>query len=377
MIGGMELGELNSTVAQLRRLELKLLDDISHLEWKESGYPQLWRFLQDVLHVTAQEAKRLEHHVELLCPKVGITGQPIPPRLPAARAAMAAGEISGAHVDKIATAVEVVPVEHAEQVEVDMTGLARKFNPTQLIHLGERIVDALNPDGRKPIERTVVDAQNTLDLYEHRDGSLSGQFRLGGEDASVLRALLSPLAKPQPQDDRILSERQGDALAEIIGFAADSGRAPAEGGERPHIAVTVSLETLQTRIGRAMLDDGRTLAPEQARRVACEAKIIPIVLDSKSQPLDIGETRRLADKRLRRALAIRDQGCAAPGCSRTPHQCHAHHIQHWADGGPTTLDNLVLVCPYHHRLIHHTEWTVHMDNGLPVFTPPPWLQRAG
>ncbi|TDQ00352.1 HNH endonuclease [Labedaea rhizosphaerae] len=376
MIGGMELGELNSTVAQMRQLELKLLDDISQIEWKESGYPQLWRFLQDVLHVTAQEAKRLEHHVELLCPKIGITGQPIPPRLPAARAAMAAGEISGAHVDKIATTVESVPVEHGEQVEVDMTGLARKFNPTQLIRLGERIVAALNPDGRKPIERTVVDAQNTLDLYEHRDGSLSGQFRLGGEDASVLRALLSPLAKPQPQDDRTLAERQGDALAEIIGFAADSGQAPAEGGERPHIAVTVSLETLQTGIGQAMLDDGRTLAPEQARRVACEGKIIPVVLGGQSRPLDIGETHRLADKRLRRALAIRDQGCAAPGCARTPHQCHAHHIQHWADGGLTTLDNLVLVCPYHHRLIHHTEWTVHIDNGLPVFTPPPWLQRS-
>ncbi|WP_424983747.1 HNH endonuclease [Labedaea rhizosphaerae] len=51
-------------------------------------------------------------------------------------------------------------------------------------------------------------------------------------------------------------------------------------------------------------------------------------------------------------------------------------MKHWADGGPTTLDNLVLVCPYHHRLIHHTEWAVHMDNGLPVFTPPPWLQGA-
>ncbi|TDP93971.1 DUF222 domain-containing protein [Labedaea rhizosphaerae] len=313
----MELGELNSTVAQLRRLELKLLDDISHLEWKESGYPQLWRFLQDVLHLTAPEAKRLEHHVELLCPKVGITGQSIPPRLPAARAAMTAGEISGAHVDKIATAVELVPVEHAEQVDVDMTELAREFNPTQLIHLGKRIVDALNPDGRKPVEPTVVDAQNTLDLYEHRDGSLSGQFRLGAEDASVLRALLSPLAKPQPQDDRILSERQGDALAEIIGFAADSGRAPAEGGERPHIAVTVSLETLQTRIGRAMLDDGRTLAPEQARRVACEAKLIPIVLDGKSQPLDIGEP---AD------WPIND--CAEPSPSATkaaPHPAAREH----------------------------------------------------
>ena len=113
-------------------------------------------------------------------------------------------------------------------------------------------------------------------------------------------------------------KRQGDALAEIIVFAADSGQASVEGGERPHIAVTVSLETLQTGLGRATLDDGRPMSPEQARRLACEAKIIPMVLDTKSNPIDIGESKRLADKRLRRALAIRDKGCAVPGCARTP-----------------------------------------------------------
>src|SRR3954470_17160113 len=123
MIGGMDLGELYSTVAEMRRLELKLLDDISRVEWKESGYSVLWRFLQDVLRVNATEAKRLEQQVELLCPKVGITGQAIPARLPAARAAMAAGAISGSHVAVIAKAVERVPDEHADQVEAELTEL--------------------------------------------------------------------------------------------------------------------------------------------------------------------------------------------------------------------------------------------------------------
>jgi hypothetical protein len=149
-----------------------------------------------------------------------------------------------------------------------------------------------------------------------------------------------------------------------------------EGGERPHIAVTVSLETLQTGIGKATLDDGRTLTPEQTRRLACDAGIIPIVLGSKSQPIDIGESKRLADKRLRRALAIRDKGCAVPGCGRTPNQCHAHHIQHWSQGGPTILANMVLVCQFHHRLIHHAGWQVHMNQDLPIFTPPTWLRPA-
>jgi uncharacterized protein DUF222/HNH endonuclease len=235
---------------------------------------------------------------------------------------------------------------------------------------------ALDPDGPKPADPAETEAGNTLDLCEREDGSMSGRFVLGAESAGVLRSLLSPMAKPQSGDDRILIERQGDALAEIIGFAADSGKAPVEGGERPHLAVTVSLETLRTGIGHATLDDGRTVTPEQARRLACDAGVIPIVLGSRSEPVDIGASKRLADKRMRRALAIRDKGCAVPGCGRTPNQCHAHHVRHWADGGATTLDNMVLVCRFHHRLIHHTDWTVHMNNGMPVFTPPPWLQRA-
>jgi hypothetical protein len=184
------------------------------------------------------------------------------------------------------------------------------------------------------------------------------------------------LTAPQPGDHRTLPERQGDALAEIVRLAADAGTAPIEGGERPHIAVTVSLDTLQTGIGAATLDDGQTLTPEQTRRLACDAGIVPVVLGGKSQPIDVGETKRLADKRLRRALAIRDRGCAVPGCGRTPHQCHAHHVQHWTDGGPTTLANMVLVCAFHHRLIHHAGWTVRMDQGLPVFTPPAWMRVA-
>ncbi len=372
----MDVEELQAFVAESRRRELELLDIISRQEWKESGYRHLWQFLMDVLRVSASEAKRLQHHVELLCPKVGITGQPLEPKLPAVRAAMTEGGISAEHVHRIDKVIGKVPEQVAEQVEQELVEAAYQFNPTELAKLGEHLINTLDPDGPEPADASVVEGQNELDLRHHEDGSLTGRFHLGAESAALVKTLLSPLTTPRPGDDRTLVERQGDALAEIIGFAADSGKAPMEGGERPHIAVTVSLETLQTGIGTATLDDGRSLTPEQTRRLACDAGIIPIVLGSKSQPLDIGESKRLASKRQRQALAIRDKGCAAPGCARTPHQCHAHHVQHWADGGPTTLANMVLVCHYHHRLIHHAGWQVHMDNGLPVFTPPAWLRRA-
>nr|WP_236725484.1 HNH endonuclease signature motif containing protein [Amycolatopsis orientalis] len=88
----------------------------------------------------------------------------------------------------------------------------------------------------------------------------------------------------------------------------------------------------------------------------------------------MGRLRRFVTPGQRRALNIRDGGCAFPGCHRPPKNCHAHHIHHWADGGPTDLRNLTLLCGFHHRLIHHGDWQVRMAaDGLPEFIPPQYL----
>jgi len=77
---------------------------------------------------------------------------------------------------------------------------------------------------------------------------------------------------------------------------------------------------------------------------------------------------------LRRALVLRDGGCQFPGCDRPAKWCQGHHIRPWADGGPTTLNNVVLVCTFHHRLLHHDDWTVHITpDGRPELTPPAWV----
>jgi hypothetical protein len=103
--------------------------------------------------------------------------------------------------------------------------------------------------------------------------------------------------------------------------------------------------------------------------------IIAAVLGASSQPLDIGQATRTVPAGIRRALIARDRNCAFPGCSVAPAWCHAHHCWFWADGGPTALSNLVLLCPAHHGLIHHSDWDVQggSPDGLPTFTPPGWL----
>jgi hypothetical protein len=108
--------------------------------------------------------------------------------------------------------------------------------------------------------------------------------------------------------------------------------------------------------------------------LACDATVIAAVLGAGSQPLDIGRATRTVPAGIRRALVARDHHCAFPGCTIPPAWCHAHHVWFWADGGPTALNNLVLLCPHHHRLIHHSDWECAITaDGHPTFTPPHWV----
>ncbi|WP_285660077.1 HNH endonuclease signature motif containing protein, partial [Actinomycetospora sp. NBRC 106375] len=94
------------------------------------------------------------------------------------------------------------------------------------------------------------------------------------------------------------------------------------------------------------------------RRWACDAGIVPMVLGTRAEPLDVGRLSYTAPEGIRRALIVRDGGCAFPGCTRRPRRCHAHHVRYWLDHGDTALDNMTLLCRFHHQLIHHGHWTV-------------------
>nr|MDT0663331.1 DUF222 domain-containing protein [Micromonospora sp. DSM 115978] len=151
-------------------------------------------------------------------------------------------------------------------------------------------------------------------------------------------------------------------------------RLPASGGDRPHLVVTVDFDNLVRQVGAGTLDTGARLTPAVVRRLACDAAVLPAVLGGNGQVLDVGRQRRLFTGPLRRALVLRDGGCAFPGCDRPPRWCDGHHIIAWHHGGHTTLNNAVLLCGHHHRLIHTGQWQVHLaPDGHPEFIPPTWL----
>ena len=122
--------------------------------------------------------------------------------------------------------------------------------------------------------------------------------------------------------------------------------------------------------GRSELEEGRFLATESARRLACDASIVRIVEDEDGMPLNVGRKTRSIPPAIKRALASRDAGCRFPGCIAR-HFVDGHHVQHWAHGGETNLENLVQLCHFHHRLVHEGGFCVSAgpENGF-VFTRP-------
>ena len=285
------------------------------------------------------------------------------------RQAARAGVLSPLHLNVIDKTLAEAPEGDREQVEAALLENAVEFDGARLKTIGLRILQLLDQDGKAPDDRELAQPRRELYVETRRDGSVVLRGRIDAEAAAELEALLSPLAKPKSaRDPRTLAERQGDALVEIIGMAAASPDLPVEGGERPHLALTMSMTEFQQRKASARIEGGGVLNVHSVRRIACDSKVMRVVLGARSQVLDVGRARRTIPNPIRRALVLRDQGCAFPGCGRRPRQCHGHHVVHWADGGNTGLDNLVLLCGEHHRVIHHGNWDVRIEDNMPVFT---------
>ncbi|AHH99460.1 HNH endonuclease signature motif containing protein [Kutzneria albida] len=345
------LGELQDAEVVLRQAYAKVLGLVAEADARgvaeRVGYPSLSELLRSVLLVSKREAKQRIVHA----------GVPVPVPLEPEQLSV---------IDRVLRELppHVGAADREQAVEV-LAAAAQSLDASNLVPLGREIVNRLDPDGALPSEDELAHPRREFRYDTRRDGSVRFQGCLDAETGALLGAVLSPLAKPHDASDtRTLPERQGDAFAELL----ETSTTPTEGGERPHIAVTIDWHTLKTGTGKA------ELAPSAIRRLACDAKILPVVLGSNSEPLDVGRISYTVPPHLRRALIVRDKHCAFPGCRRRPSTCHVHHIIHWANGGDTALSNLVLLCGMHHRLIHHSGWTVRITNGRPEFTGPEFLR---
>lgn len=201
----------------------------------------------------------------------------------------------------------------------------------------------------------------------NRTGMVALRGVLDPEAAAVLRSAVDPLSVPCPgkdrhghtiePDPRSPATRRADALVQVV----ERGVAAAEKmpvTDKAKVVVTIDLDVLQGRLaGTGLAMSGEVLSAEVVRRMACDAAVIPMVLGSHGEALDVGRRRRLVEKGLRLALWQRDGGCSFPGCTIPASWCDAHHVLPWWAGGKTCLLNSALLCRRHHTYVHRHDLT--------------------
>jgi hypothetical protein len=222
------------------------------------------------------------------------------------------------------------------------------------------------------------------------DGDLAPET--GEAMLTALGAHMDAEARSRTEPDpRTPAQRRADAVGEIFRHYLDCPHRSKVGGERAHLTVTVPVEVLagwtdgdDAKGGRkghgaisppfdqvAEFDHVGPIGTAVVRRLACDASLMRVVLAAPSQPLDVGRRTPIVPPAIRRAVIVRDRRCRFPGCDRPHAWCDCHHVRHWADGGPTALSNLVLLCRPHHRKVHERGgFSLQTHNGVPVFRRP-------
>jgi hypothetical protein len=374
--------QLTDAFATLREINTVILSIVSEMKQagiaQEAGYPRFNLFLSDLTRISPREAARLIRLAEAVAENITPTGHVTPARLPVVREALHDGAVDLEHVDAILRVVNKIPTstpgDTADIVEKHLVEIAREAPASVVREHGQTLLARIDPDGDRPNEE-LAEPKNSLRYSRDTNGRVHLTANLEPETGEELVAMVDTLAKPEgPEDQRPLEQRQGDALCDLIHHAIDTPDLPTRGGEKPHLNVTMDYADLVEGVGTATLENGVELSASAVRRIACDCGVVPMVMSGVSVPLDVGRARRLVSTKQRVALNARDRGCAFPSCSRPARWSDAHHIVSWLDGGPTDLDNLVLLCRRHHRIIHHSDWVVRMTGtGIPEFVPPRWL----
>ena len=275
------------------------------------------------------------------------------------RERFAAGELSLDQVDSIS---KLATVETEEAVITECLGLSN----AALDRAARRAHPPTAEDGVDSWRVRWLSIQYTLD-------GIRGHMKAGlpGSEMSLVESEIRARADQMPVNPESgifdpCPQRMADGLVELCSTTGDENdSAPTQ------IVVHADLDALieNSETGVAEIEGGPVIANETARRLSCDPLVECVVYDHQ-KVLGIGRRSRLIPAWLRHQLWHRDGGCQFPGCG-SRNFVHAHHRTHWADGGPTDLDNLILLCGYHHRFLHEHGWTIENDGyGKHVFRKP-------
>jgi Domain of unknown function (DUF222) len=291
--------------------------------------------------------------------------------LPKVAAALGSGEISFQSASQLCHLRDKLAGKAELFDEDEMLSYAREYSVFELRKLCNAARHAADPDGFfNDAEESFL--RRRLHISQMPDGMFAVDGTLDPVSGAAFKSGLEVLAKRQgPEDERTHSQRMADAAGELAMHAMEQGALPRRHSVKPHINLTMTLEALKGELGvpPADLELSFPISTRTAERLACDCTMSRVVL-ADSMVIDVGRATRTVSPPTMRALRVRDKGCRFPGCDRQVNWSSPHHIEFWARGGPGDLPNLVLLCYYHHRLVHEGGWQVVKAGCEFRFLPP-------
>lgn len=312
------------------------------------------------------------------------SGAEAPTVLPDVAAALDAGDLGAGQIGVILTAMNDIPApisaKQRRDCETYLVTQGGIHDPVLLRKIADRLLDTLDPDGDlDPDTDPAARAELHFGTRNRRTGLTPITGKLDDLGAATVRTAIDGLAAPHPEaggvkDTRPAATRRAHALVEALRLFLASGSGPTQGGEQPHLTVTLEWDVINHRAQLGHVD-GMRLSASQTRLLLCDAKIIPAVLGGNGEVMDVGRASYTFPTGIKRAIRLRDRGCVWAGCSRPAPWTEIHHINWWErDLGVTSLGNGCCLCAYHHHQVHQGQWQLRMaPDGRPELVPPKWI----
>ena len=397
------LARLETHRRRLPAVEHPLINQLATERAPETlGAATLAEALAMGLRISKDDARRRISEAADLGPRVALSGELLEPVLPTVAAAQLAGKIGVEHVKVIrkffASLPDAVVYQAREEAEKDLGRLAAEFGPADLRAAADRLAYMLDQDGPAPSDADRARRRSFTIGKQRADGMSPISGLLDPEACATINAVLAKWAAPgmcnpdeqQPcvdgeppevasqSDLRSQPQRNHDALKAMGRAALASGKLGQHNGLPATVIVSTTLKELESGAGQAVTASGSLLPMADVIRMASHAfHYLAIFKDHQREPLYLARTKRLASRGQRIVLHARDRGCTFPGCTVPGYGCQAHHANRgWAHGGRTDIDEEVLACPPHNRLVEKGGWVTRIRaDGRAEWIPPPQVDN--
>ncbi|HEX3393985.1 MAG TPA: DUF222 domain-containing protein [Acidimicrobiales bacterium] len=293
--------------------------------------------------------------------------------LPVTAGAWAEGRLSEGQVETIVANLSAATAEVFAAHEGELIPLLAPLSVSETARAMGAWKARAEADGEPPPQpRRDLHLSQTLGDRWVLDGDLDAE---GGH--TVATALSLAESHDAPGDDRLVSRRRADALVDLCRFFLDHSHTTRGGRHRPHLNIVVDEADLAAGNGGHFVD-GTPIDGASIRRLACDSALHLVVTRGRSTVVDYGRATRSVPAPLWNALVVRDEHCRFPGCDRRAAWCEGHHVRWFSAGGPTSIDNLVLLCSRHHHRLHLGRWRARLrpDATFEVTAPSGQVARS-